>query len=118
MFTRFDEIPTMAPQDIKETKRYGWTRVPFRITKGNNSDIIGLRPILFSIKSISLVDMNIFARFDDIPTITLQDIKETKRYGQTDTRTDNVKTVYHTPLPPTHTQAQFAWYKDSGYDTL
>ena len=42
--------------------------------------------------------MNMFARFDKNPAITLQDIKETKRYGRTDTRTD-VKTVY-----PTHTK--------------
>ena len=39
-----------------------------------------------------------FARFDENPTMTLQDIKETKRYGR---RTDNVKTVY----PP---QTKFA----------
>ena len=49
--------------------------------------------------------MNIFARFDENPAMTLQDIKETKRYGQThactDGRTDNVKTVY----PP---QTKFA----------
>ena len=38
-----------------------------------------------------------FARFDENPAMTLQDIKETKRYG----RTDNVKTVY----PP---QTKFA----------
>ena len=49
-----------------------------------------------------------FARFDENPAMTLQDIKETKRYGRTDTRmdgrthvrtdgrTDNVKTVYPT----------------------
>ena len=34
--------------------------------------------------------MNMFARFDENPAMTLQDIKETKRYG----RTHNVKTVY------------------------
>ena len=53
--------------------------------------------------------MNMFARFDENPAMTLQDIKETKRYGrthghtdgQTDGRTDNVKTVY----PP---QTKFA----------
>ena len=28
-----------------------------------------------------------FARFDENPAITLQDIKKTKRYGRTDTRT-------------------------------
>ena len=45
--------------------------------------------------------MNMFARFDENPAITLQDIKETKRYGRTHARTDNVKTVY----PP---QTKFA----------
>ena len=46
--------------------------------------------------------MNMFARFDENPAMTLQDIKETKRYGRTDarthgrthTRSDNVKTLY------------------------
>ena len=32
--------------------------------------------------------MNLFARFDENPAMTLQDIKETKHYGQTDARTD------------------------------
>ena len=38
--------------------------------------------------------MNMFARFNENTAMTLQDIKETKRYGRTDARTDNVKTVY------------------------
>ena len=42
--------------------------------------------------------MNMFARFDENPAMTLRVIKETKRYGRTDgrtdARTDNVKTVY------------------------
>ena len=38
--------------------------------------------------------MNMFARFNENPAMTLQDIKETKRYGRTRGRTDNVKTVY------------------------
>ena len=38
--------------------------------------------------------MNMFARFDENPAMTLQVIKETKCYGRTDARTDNVKTVY------------------------
>ena len=38
--------------------------------------------------------MNMFARFDENPAMTLQVIKETKRYGRTDGHTDNVKTVY------------------------
>ena len=49
--------------------------------------------------------MNMFARFDENPAMTLEDIKETKRYGRTDrqthARTDNMKTVY----PP---QTKFA----------
>ena len=51
--------------------------------------------------------MNVFAKFHEIPSMTLQDIKETKRHGHTFVRTfvrsfgrtDNVKTVY----PPTNT---------------
>ena len=45
--------------------------------------------------------MNMIARFDENPAVTLQDIKKTKRYWRTDARTDNVKTVY----PP---QTKFA----------
>ena len=41
--------------------------------------------------------MNVFAKFVEIPSMTLQDIKETKRYGHTFVRSDIVKTVY----PPT-----------------
>ena len=44
--------------------------------------------------------MNMFARFDENPAMTLQVIKKKKRYGRTDgwthARTDNVKTVYPT----------------------
>ena len=44
--------------------------------------------------------MNMLARFDENPEMTLQDIKETKRNGRrhtqthADGRTDNMKTVY------------------------
>ena len=44
--------------------------------------------------------MNMFARFDENPAMTLKILKKTKRYGRTDGRTD-VKTVY----PP---QTKFA----------
>ena len=40
-------------------------------------------------QSMCLAYMNMFVRFDENPAMTLQDIKETKRYGWT----DNVKTV-------------------------
>ena len=46
--------------------------------------------------------MNVFAKFDEIPSMTLEVIKETKRFGHTvgpsvgltDGLSDNVKTVY------------------------
>ena len=71
---------------------------PLRITKGNNSHRNGPLSLLFII-IICPVDMNVYARFDEIPSITLKDIKKIKRYGRTDGWTDNVKTVY----PPTNT---------------
>ena len=44
------------------------------------------------------IDIQMPAKFHEIPSMGLQDIKETKRYGRTDARTDartdNVKTVY------------------------
>ena len=66
--------------------------------------------------------MNMFARFDENPAMTPQDIKKTKRYGWTDrqtdaltdahththTHTDNVKTVYPTTNLNTPPQTKFA----------
>ena len=43
-------------------------------------------PYFFVLK-ICLAYMNMFARFNENPAMTLQDIKETKRYGRTDART-------------------------------
>ena len=37
----------------------------------------------FFVKSICLVYTNMFAKFDEIPAMILQDIKETKCYGRT-----------------------------------
>ena len=42
----------------------------------------------FLVLSICLAYMNMFARFDENPAMTLQVIKKTKRYGRTHTRTD------------------------------
>ena len=44
-------------------------------------------PYIFII-SFGPVDMNKYARFDEIPSMTLRDIKETKHYGQTDGQMD------------------------------
>ena len=43
--------------------------------------------------------MNVFEKFDEIPSMILKVIKETKRYGHTVGWSDNTKTVYH----PTNT---------------
>ena len=40
----------------------------------------------FFISSICLVHMNVFAKFNEIPSKILQDIKETKPYGHTSGR--------------------------------
>ena len=40
----------------------------------------------FFVKSICLVYINMFAKFDEIPAMTPQDIKETNRYGRTHRR--------------------------------
>ena len=61
-----------------------------------------------------------FAKFDEILSMILQGIKETKRYGRTvglsfgrtDGQTDNVKTVY----PPTNIVC--GGYKNKGADQL
>ena len=52
---------------------------PFRITKGHNSYRIGPLPLHF-IMNMCLVYMNVFARFDEIHSRTLQDIKEICTY--------------------------------------
>ena len=42
----------------------------------------------FFVLSICLAYMNMFARFNENPAMTLQDIKGTKRYGRTHSSTD------------------------------
>ena len=44
-------------------------------------------PYFFNI-SICPVDINVYARFDESPFMTLKVIKKTKRNGRTDGRTD------------------------------
>ena len=51
---------------------------PLRITKGNNSHRNGRSSLLFII-TICPVNMNVYARFDEIPSITHKDSKKTKR---------------------------------------
>ena len=47
--------------------------------------------------------MNMFARFNENPAMTLQDIKETKRYRRTDGRTDRrTHGQRENSIPPTN----------------
>ena len=47
--------------------------------------------------------MNMFARFDENPAMTLRVIKETKRYGRTDGRTDaRTDGQRENSIPPTN----------------
>ena len=66
---------------------------------------------ILDLSSICLVHMKVFAKFDEIPSMILQDIKETKHYGhmvgRMDGRSDNEKTVY----PPTNTVCRGGGYK-------
>ena len=49
--------------------------------------------------------MNMFARFDENPAMTLRVIKETKRYGRTDARTDGrTDGQRENSIPPTKTK--------------
>ena len=55
-------------------------KMSLRITKGNNSRIeLATIPCSF-IMNIFLVYMNVFARFDEIYSMALQDIKEICTY--------------------------------------
>ena len=58
--------------------------------------------------------MNMFARFDEIPAMTFQDIKETKRYRRMHRGTDNVKKVY----PPQSLRGDNQWKYQWKYRTV
>ena len=83
---RFDEILSMALQVMWKIL-FMHIHNPLRITKGNNSHRNGPSSLLFII-IICHVDINVYARFDEILSITLKDIKKTKRYGRTEGRMD------------------------------
>ena len=56
-------------------------------------------PYFFAL-SICFAYMNMFARFDENPAMTLQDIKETRRYRRTDARTHRQR---ENSIPTTNT---------------
>ena len=75
VFAKFDEIPSLPVQDIKENPKCRGQR----IAKGNNSSRTDPPPppsSYFSIIKIRLTDINVFAKFDEIPSLPVQVIKE------------------------------------------
>ena len=86
MFARFDENPAMAYNRIS-IKPY--IKSHLELQREITQIELAPSPYCF-VESICLAYMNMFARFDENPVMTLRVIKKTKRYG----RTDNVKTVY------------------------
>ena len=69
VFVKFDEIPSLPIQNIKEKPNCG-------ITKDNNSIRNGPYPLFFYYKCSS-VDINVFAaKFDEIPSLHVQVNKE------------------------------------------
>ena len=89
---RFDEILSMTLQ-VMQKILFMYIHKPLRITKGNNSHRNGPSSLLFII-IICPVDKNVYARFDEIPCITLKDIKKTKRYGRMDGQRENSITAH------------------------
>ena len=68
---------------------------PLRITKGTYSNRTDPNPY-FSITNVHLVDINVFANFDAISSLPIEDIKEKPKHRQMDGKTDewtDVKTV-------------------------
>ena len=76
VFARFDEIHSRTLHNIKEICTYkSHSELQREIT------LIELAPRPYSfIINICVVYMNVFARLDAIPSMTLQDIKETSTY--------------------------------------
>ena len=89
-FAKFYEIPSLPVQVIKEKPKSH----RLRNTKGNNSKRIDPSPY-FSIINVHLVDINVFAKFYEFPSLPFQDI------GKPKYRTADVKTVY-LPHPQPH----------------
>ena len=88
VFAKFDEIPSMTLQDIKDSSTVNAnTKAILKNYKGKYQALIILAPsTYFFIISICLVDMNVYARFDEIPPMTLKDIKKIKCYGWADSK--------------------------------
>ena len=81
---------SINPYIKSQHKHKSLYKKPFRTTKGNNSNIVLAPGPYFYVKSICFVYTNMFAKFDEIPAMTLQNIKETKRYRRTHGQRENI----------------------------
>ena len=68
MFAKFDEIPSLPVQDIKEKPRY----CRLRITKAVTLKELAPSPY-FSTINVHLVDINVFVKFYEIPSLPFPD---------------------------------------------
>ena len=93
VFAKFYEIASLLVQVIKERPKC----CRLRITKGNNSKTkrIGPWPLFFYF-NVHLVDINVFAKFYEIPSMPFQDIEKPKRRGWMDRQCEN---SIPSPLP-------------------
>ena len=71
MLAEFDVVPSLPVQNIKEKPK----SCGQRITKGNNPNKIGPSPYCFII-NVHLMDINVFGKFDEIPSLPVPVIKE------------------------------------------
>ena len=92
MFGKFYDIPSLPFQDIEKPNVPD--RRTLRITKANNSKELAPGPY-FSIINIHLVDINVFAKFHEIPSLPFQDNEKPKCRRQTDRQHEN-------SIPPTN----------------
>ena len=79
VFAKFDEIPSMILEVIK---KQNVTDTRSELQREITSLVLAPSPYFF-IGCICLVHMKVFAKFDEIPSMILEVIKETKRYGHT-----------------------------------
>ena len=72
VFAKFDEIPSMPVQDIKEKKQ---NVVDKELQRAITLTELALSPY-FSIINDHLVVINVFTKFNEIPSLPVQVIKE------------------------------------------
>ena len=93
-FTQMFNVSIVCMKSIRLFQQKLWYKLKslqnaLRITKGNNSNRISPYPFYSNI-NVHLVDINMFAKFEEIPSMPVQDIKEKpKCCGQRITKGNN-----------------------------